>query len=171
METQLCKVITQSQIASVAEIADIVWHETYDVLLPAGQTKYMIEQFQSVTAITEQIEEKGYIYYLILCDGDAAGYLGVVPNQKAAGELMLSKIYLKKEFRGQGAVGAAFQFVKSLAQEQGMSRIWLTVNKENTHAQEVYKHFGYRRSKEIVSDIGNGYVMDDYIYELLLDGI
>ena len=39
----------------------------------------------------------------------------------------------------------------------------LTVNKKNTHAAQVYEHYGYKTVEWVESDIGNGYVMDDFV--------
>lgn len=47
----------------------------------------------------------------------------------------------------------------------GLDKIYLTVNKHNTHAVEVYRHFGFYQIDAVVTDIGGGYVMDDYILQ------
>ena len=56
-----------------------------------------------------------------------------------------------------------------LAKLRGLHRIWLTCNKHNDHSLEVYRHWGFQTIAEDVTDIGNGYVMDDYILEYRLD--
>lgn len=167
MKTEIYKVETPLQIQTVAEIAEIVWHETYDPILPEGQTEYMIEQFQSAEAVQKQLDEKGYIYFLLCCDDRDAGFFALVSNE-AGSEMMLSKIYLLKEFRGKGGVKKAFDFIKSTAENRKLKRIWLTVNKENIHAQNVYRHFGFDICGKQTADIGQGYVMDDYLMELIL---
>ena len=35
----------------------------------------------------------------------------------------------------------------------------------NNHAIEVYKHKGFVVIRKQVADIGNGFVMDDYVFE------
>ena len=54
------------------------------------------------------------------------------------------------------------------ARDNGKSEVYLTVNKHNDHAIDVYKKKGFTVTDEVVTDIGGGYVMDDYImtYEL-----
>ena len=51
------------------------------------------------------------------------------------------------------------------AERYGKTRVYLTVNKHNDHAIEVYKKTGFVIVDEAVTDIGSGYVMDDYIFE------
>ena len=53
--------------------------------------------------------------------------------------------------------------VEQEARNEGLSKIRLTVNRHNTHAAQVYEHYGYETVEEAAADIGCGYVMDDYI--------
>ena len=164
-EIKIMKVTDKGQIETAAQIAEIVWKDTYEAILPKGQTQYMIEKFQSPQAMTNQIENLGYKYHLLYLGGKEAGFFAYIYDCNKAGEMLLSKIYIKKDFQGRGLVKAAMEYIKGKAESKGMDKIWLTVNKENIHAQDVYKHYGFKRTKSVVSDIGNGYVMDDYIME------
>lgn len=154
---------TDEDIKAISEIAEKVWGETYGPLLPPGQLEYMLEKFQSVEAIKRQISQEGYQYYMFMNEAGAVGFMGISPDNMKPGELLLSKIYLLKEHRGKGIISKAFAYVKTVALESGMKSIWLTVNKENKHAQEVYLHYGFEKTDSVVTDIGQGYVMDDYI--------
>ena len=40
------RVETQSQIDTLCAIAEKVWHETFEPILPPGQTDYMIDKFE-----------------------------------------------------------------------------------------------------------------------------
>lgn len=56
-----------------------------------------------------------------------------------------------------------------LCKLRNLNKIWLTVNKRNFRSIDVYKHFGFETVREEYTDIGAGYVMDDYIMELKLN--
>ena len=43
--------------------------------------------------------------------------------------------------------------------------MYLTVNKQNTNAINTYKTLGFSLWQEQVADIGNGFVMDDYVFK------
>ena len=43
--------------------------------------------------------------------------------------------------------------------------IRLTVNKGNADSIAIYRHTGFAIVIDVVADIGNGYVMDDYVME------
>ncbi len=154
---------TEEQIALVAQIAEPIWYATYEPIIGADAVAYMIDKFQSVPAIHRQLKEEGYVYCLISADGKAVGYIGLVPHKE--GKMFLSKLYVQPEYRGQGIPRAAFRFISGLCREEGLKEIYLTVNKQNTHAIEVYKHHGFYEIDAVVSDIGCGYVMDDYILQ------
>lgn len=163
MEIAWEKVESQGQIDALCRIAEKVWHLTYDPLLPQGQVEYMLDKFQSDHAVKAQMKGQGYRYYLLLCGGEAAGFVGFSPRYEGREEMFLSKVYLLPEYRGQGAVGKALAFVEEQARKEGLPAIRLTVNKENTHAFEVYRHYGFQVADKVETDIGGGYVMDDFI--------
>lgn len=159
---EIVAVTTKEHIEHLCALAEEIWHETYDPILPQGQTEYMLEKYQSPKAVAAQIKEQGYRYFLLQQD-TAVGFVGIVPNCENPGELLLSKVYLLSRCRGQGLIRTAFAFVEAFARENKLKKIWLTVNKDNSHAQDVYRHFGFETVKSVKNDIGNGYFMDDYI--------
>lgn len=164
---EFTKVETGEQVERLADMADRVWHEYFTIILKPEQIDYMVDKFQSVPAIKEQMEN-GYVYYFIMAEGQYAGYTGI---HKEAQEkrLFLSKLYIMKEHRKKGFASAAFEFLKELCKKEGLRSIYLTVNRFNLETIEVYKAKGFRIMKEQVTSIGNGYVMDDYVMELALD--
>lgn len=163
MTIELKKVETQEQIDALCAIAERVWHLTYDSLVPEGQVEYMLDKFQSDHAVKEQMKNLNYRYYMMVCDGQNAGFVGFSPRYEGREELFLSKVYLLPEFRGCGAVGKAFELVEREARREGLRKIRLTVNKGNEHAVKVYEHYGFRTVEKVKTDIGSGYVMDDFI--------
>lgn len=169
MEIQLQKVETEKQIETLCAIAEKVWHLTYDSLLPEGQVDYMVEKFQSAPAVKEQIANSNYRYYLLTGNGQAGGFVGFSPRYEGREEMFLSKVYLLPELRGHGAVRAVFSLVEEETKKEGLKKIRLTVNKGNSHAVDVYRHYGFQIVDQVETDIGSGYVMDDYIMVKELD--
>ena len=49
---------------------------------------------------------------------------------------------------------------------RALKAIWLTVNRRNERAIGAYRRAGFREVRAQVTDIGGGYVMDDYVMEL-----
>lgn len=84
-------------IQLLTDIAQEIWHEYFPCIISDAQIEYMIEQYQSVSALTKQIKDGGYCYQILYCDDIPAGYFGVCMQDD--GSLFLSKLYLKQQFR------------------------------------------------------------------------
>ena len=125
----------------------------------------MIERFQGFEAVQGQLLQ-GYRYFVFEEEGDIVAYFGVQPQGE---RLFLSKFYILKEYRGQGIFSAGLDVMKRLCQEGEMNAIYLTVNRNNIHAYEVYLKKNFKVIEEAVADIGCGFVMDDYIMQLDLN--
>lgn len=148
----------------LALLAERLWHSAYDGLLGKTQVDYMVDLLQSAPALCEQIAH-GYTYYFIRSGGQTIGFCGV---QRQGAKLFLSKLYLSDEFRGRGVGQLALGKVAALARDRGAKSVYLTVNKGNLRAVRAYEKFGFVRTEEQVTDIGNGFVMDDFVYEFTL---
>jgi GNAT superfamily N-acetyltransferase len=156
------EVLDDLQILTVAELAREIWVEHYTSIIGAAQVEYMLERFQSVEAIARQIREEGYCYFLIEGGQRPSGYFGI---QVMDATLFLSKFYVLASERGKGYGKRAMAFIEQLARDAGCSEITLTVNKNNKDSVAAYERMGFKIDKSIVQDIGNGFVMDDYLME------
>ena len=154
--------IEVKNITKLANLASEIWHEYWVEILTPEQIDYMVENFQSEKSISNQIKNENYIYFFINVDNENAGYIGLSKKQD---HMFLSKLYIKKEFRYKGLGTKAFDFIKNFAKENNYKNIILTVNKYNTNTINAYKKWQFKEIDSVVTDIGNGFVMDDYIME------
>ena len=148
-------------VYSVTAVAEEIWRDHYTPIIGKKQVEYMLEKFLSPEALVEQINS-GYQYYLFSFEYTFAGFAAV---HKENGSLFLSKLYVDKEFRGKGIASYMFQQFVAMCKKNNLDKIWLTCNRNNTESLKVYKHWGFETVREEVADIGNGFVMDDYIME------
>lgn len=166
MTIEITKVKYYPELAEIAELANKIWHECFVDIISIGQIDYMVEKFQSLNAMTEQIENQHYSYFAVREDGELIGYIGMKPEQND--RFFLSKLYLRSDKRGRGTASLMMKKVFEEALKSEKKRVYLTVNKHNDHAVAVYKKIGFNIIDEVVTDIGGGYVMDDYIMEYTL---
>jgi len=145
----------------IAALAKLIWTEHYTAIIGEQQVTYMLDKFQSLPAIEEQVNQ-GNSYYLILHQERDAGYFCYSIKN---GLLFLSKLYVLKEFRGKGLAKIALKFMEEQAKAFACNKISLTVNKYNTNSIKAYEKMGFKNMKAIVQDIGNAYIMDDYLME------
>lgn len=156
------KIVDKENIKELANLASEIWHEYWTCLLSEEQIDYMVEKFQSENAIIEQIKNENYAYFFIIKDGIKCGYFGISRKEDY---LFLSKLYLKKEYRHQGVGRKAFEKIVEIAKDFGYSSIKLTVNKNNKKTIDAYLKYRLAIIDKAVTDIGNDFVMDDYIME------
>ena len=159
------EIIDKTDFPTLATLAKRLWHCAFDNLIGPKQADYMIEKFQSVTAFERQTTSEYYSYYFIIYNGEKVGYTAIA-NRPDDDRLFLSKLYLEPEIQGKGIAVKTLSFIKDKTKEYKKRAVYLTVNKGNAHAIAVYEKFGFYRIDSVVTDIGNGFVMDDYIYEL-----
>jgi RimJ/RimL family protein N-acetyltransferase len=152
---------TKAEYATISDLANRIWFEHYGPIIGEAQVSYMLEKFQSALAIEDQVE-KGMRYYLVLHRAIPVGYFAF--SEKAE-SLFLSKLYVLDSMRGSGMGRLALTFIEAQAKELQLKKIELTVNKYNSSSIQVYEKMGFITIDAIVQDIGNVYVMDDYVME------
>lgn len=156
---------TDEEIEKLAALASEIWHSYWPKILSPAQIDYMVAKFQSFKAIKEQLEDENYIYKIMEENGVYIGYFGLCPKEDY---MFLSKIYIKEEYRGQKKGKEAFEKIITIAKENNKKSIRLTVNKYNTNTIKAYEKWGFSIINAVVTDIGDNFVMDDYIMEYKL---
>ncbi len=148
----------------ISELADIIWREHYITIISEAQIDYMLDKFNSPEAIQSQMNQ-GALFYIIRYQDIPVGYVAV---KKETDYLFLSKLYVLSSYRGKKIGKAAMQHVNDLAISFHLKAIKLHVNKYNTNSILAYEKLGFVKTRALVSDIGNGFVMDDYEMEKVL---
>ncbi|MBQ5899371.1 MAG: GNAT family N-acetyltransferase [Alistipes sp.] len=153
------EIFSEADVRRLAKVARIVWREANVAFCTPEQVEYMIERYQSFEAISGQLMH-GYRYFLIE-EGDVImGYFGVQPQGE---RLFLSKFYILKEYRGRKLFSLGLQYMIDLCKENSLESIYLTVNRNNTHAYKVYLAKNFKVIAEEDNPIGEGFEMNDYI--------
>ncbi|WOC39691.1 GNAT family N-acetyltransferase [Polaribacter sp. HL-MS24] len=98
----------------------------------------------------EELENPKNEYHLIYYQNEIAGFSKVVLNSeneniKARNTMLLSRLYLLKEFYGLGLGKALLEFNISFAKRYNQRGIWLAVWVENPRAILFYKKMGFQK--------------------------
>lgn len=160
------KKATKVDIPQIQELAKKSWNSAYQNIISQDQIDYMLQQMYSEEEISSHLENPNYQYYLILKNEVEAGFIGFEFHYENS-TTKLHRIYLLEDFKGQGLGKVAINFLKEKTSETSDKRIILNVNKNN-NAKQIYESQGFTTYKEGVFDIGNGYVMDDFLMEFFL---
>ena len=154
---------TKKQFADIAQLADVIWREHYIPIIGLEQVDYMVKNYQSAEAMYAQFID-GYHYFMIYYNDQFVGYISIKKEDET---LFLSKIYVSKEYRGKKIGKSALNFIEEKAIEMHCKSIRLGVNRFNVSAIAAYKAMGFKIIGEMITDIGNGFIMDDYKMEKL----
>lgn len=159
---------TDEQIRDLAAMADEIWHEYWPGLIGKEQTDYMVEQFQSFGALIRDIRNGEYEYWFLVDDQSGedriVGYTGG-KMELSTKRFFISKIYLYASERGKGYASRVIHFYERLCEMRKLEAMYLTVNKDNDLAIRAYKAKGFETIESAETDIGDGFIMDDYIME------
>lgn len=117
----------------------------------------------SVSALQEQFE-KGHHFILAAEDEDPVGFASYELNYDGTSKTKIHKIYILPSQQGKGTGKTLIGYIAEEARKNNQQALLLNVNKNNI-AQHFYNKLGFDVIDEVVIDIGNGYVMDDFVME------
>ena len=147
-----------------SELAQEIWKDTYTSIISKEQIDYMLGMMYNEQAILDSVAN-GEHWEILKADNVPVGYIHFKEEEN---KIFLSKIYLKQDEQYKGLGQLMMNHVIDFATDAGKDSIYLTVNKDNKKAIRFYERNGFRNIKAEVFEIGEGYVMDDFIYEKTL---
>lgn len=153
--------ISAGELPTVRHLAQKIWPQVYPKIISLGQIRYMLSRYYDLEQMKGEITKRGVCFALIDVENQAVGYLSfeVLRGERMA---FLHKLYVRPEFHGAGAGALALNWVADAAARLGLGAIRLRVNKQNIQAIRAYLRNGFRFAGEEKTDIGGGFVMDDY---------
>ncbi|MDX5346921.1 MAG: GNAT family N-acetyltransferase [Hymenobacteraceae bacterium] len=155
---------TPADFATIQQIAHNTWPHTCKDILSKEQIPYMLNWMYSFHALQEQVMQKGHQFLLAEEGGDAVGFTGYELNYKGRPETKIHKIYMLPAAQGKGIGKALMDAVAAIARSNGNSTLTLNVNRYNK-AVTFYQRYGFTISGQVDIDIGNNYLMEDYIMQ------
>jgi ribosomal protein S18 acetylase RimI-like enzyme len=100
-----------------------------------------------------------------LVEGALVGFSAYGPHPDA-NALVLHKLYVEAAQRGRGCARKLVEAASEHARANSLVRVILRVNKHNRVAIAAYERMGFSNQGSIVSDIGSGFSMNDYLMKL-----
>ncbi|MEW6314175.1 MAG: GNAT family N-acetyltransferase [Pseudomonadota bacterium] len=145
---------------TIAALARVIWHLHYPAIISRAQIDYMLTQRYAPELLRRQIGSIGHHWDRLLLDGVLIGFAHCFVN---GSEMKLDKLYIHPGHQRKGYGGKLIAHAVMAAQDAGCARLLLAVNKHNENAIAAYRKHGFEVVEEVVRDIGDGFVMDDYI--------
>ncbi|KMT63331.1 GNAT family N-acetyltransferase [Paenilisteria newyorkensis] len=142
----------------ISKLAHHIWHEHYPSIITEEQIDYMLNKFQSADTIYSEIMNST-TYLMAYKSTTFVGYAAFYQKDT---ELFLSKLYINPAYHKQGIGKQLFTEITQFAEKNNLPSIRLFVNKYNTNSIEAYKKMGFTVEKALITDVGGGFIMDDY---------
>lgn len=160
----LIHTLGREELHLVTELSARIWPIAYSEIITQEQIKYMLKTMYSQQELEQNLSD-GHVFLLAEHDGRPVGYAGYQVHFPQLEFSKLHKLYVLPEIQHVGVGGALFESVLSASQKQQCKHLILQVNKNNP-ALQFYHKKGMYIHEEAVFDIGNGFVMDDYIMRI-----
>ena len=156
------RLATFADIPTIQEVAEITWPISYREIISPEQIRYMLDLMYSQTKLKSAINDSTQAFWLAEEDGKVVGFCGIEHGYPEAGITRIHKLYILPETQGSGLGKILMDQVEDQAKINGSGTLHLNVNKGNK-AVGFYQKNGFSVDHEEVLDIGNGYVMDDFV--------
>lgn len=153
--------LQQYELERVQKIAHLTWPDTFKNILSPEQIDYMLNWMYNVDTLSEQLE-MGHHFYILTDNGEDVGFIGIQPHYPTMAETKLHKIYILPSCQGKGAGLILMEKAEEVALKSSTELLVLNVNRYNK-ATSFYQKIGFEITKEEDIEIGNGYLMEDYV--------
>lgn len=151
---------TPDDIPLIQGIARDTWPDTFGKILSRDQIDYMLERMYNTETLAKQMQNPHYHYYLI---GPNIGFAALELHYERSSVSKIHKLYLLPVSQGNGWGKKTIAELETASRNGGDQALILNVNKNNP-AIGFYEKCGFEKWKSEVIDIGDGYVMDDFVY-------
>lgn len=149
-----------SDISPLCDLAARIWRAHYvPEIVTAEQIEYMLPRVASPAIIEKVIQEKQQRYWLLRDGNELIGYGACEPREET-GHWFLDKLYVETT---RHRIGLGSVLLEHIKKELRPSRLSLRVNRKNIKAINFYFKHGFAITAVDVLELGNGYVMDDFL--------
>ncbi len=153
---------TTDHIYNIQVLSNVIWPVTFSNILSQEQIAYMMDMMYSTSSLEKQMKELNHHYLLAEEDGEYLGYLSYELNYKGMPITKIHKIYVLPSVQGKGVGRLFINVVSELALKNNNTLLSLNVNRYNK-AIDFYKRMGFDFFANENIDIGNGFLMEDYV--------
>jgi ribosomal protein S18 acetylase RimI-like enzyme len=155
---------SREHLPEIAQLAGVIWRAYYPRIISREQIEYMLSRMYDLTTLENELAN-GISFDRLLIADKLAGFAsyGAVEHT-----MKLYKLYVHPDWQRHGLGTQMLAHVEQTARARGFAKVVLGVNKANRQAIAAYEKNDFLIRESIWSDIGGGFVMDDYIMEKLL---
>jgi diamine N-acetyltransferase len=154
--------VTPTDIEALVTLARVIWHESYAEIITQAQIDYMLEQRYNTPRLHAELAIAGVWWDKATVDNHFVAFASTLLTD-TPGEMKIDKLYVAPARQRLGLGGRLIDHLSERALVQGCTTLILAVNKRNERAIGAYSKHGFIEREAVRVDIGNGFVMDDFI--------
>jgi diamine N-acetyltransferase len=152
----------KTDIPTIYNLAVKTWNITYPSIISNDQIDYMIEKMYSKDKLNEAIETEKFNFLLYEIEDSLVGFCSIEHYYNNEAITRIHKLYVDPEVHGKKIGQQLLNEAQKIAKQFNTKKLHLNVNKKNPAVNFYFKH-DFSVEREEVLDIGNGYVMDDFV--------
>jgi len=149
---------TPQHILIIQQLADKIWRKHYPSIITIEQIDYMLDKMYSAESLAEQMNN-GHRFTILKIDGLAVGFVAV--SKKAERHCFIHKLYVDTTQHRKGLGKLLLDKVE--ADYRDAECFSLTVNRQNFKAINFYFKNGFVIDEVADFEIGNGFIMNDFV--------
>jgi len=158
----LIEPLAADDVERLVVLAREIWYAHYPAIISVAQIEYMLEERYNARVVLAELRRDGVWWDKLVVEGGMAGFASYFLTGNP-GEMKLDKLYVHPRLQRRGYGRMMVDRAGAVARSRGCSRLVLAVNKNNRSAIAAYLKHGFHVADAVVTDIGGGFVMDDYI--------
>lgn len=153
---------TKEHLFIIQALSDKIWPHTFQDILTKEQIGYMMDMMYSTSSLEKQMDELDHHYLLVEDTGEYVGYTSYELNYKGTATTKIHKIYILPSLQGKGIGRFLIDTIGEIARKNDNTILSLNVNRFNK-ALDFYKRIGFDVVDREDIDIGNGFLMEDFV--------
>ncbi len=157
--------LTQNDANALSALAETIWRYHYVDIISTEQIDYMLKQRYQPELIREQLQNPSIWWRKLVLDDEIIGFSCCI-RTITVNELKIDKLYIHCNYHRKGYGALLVTDAIGIMRENNLQSLILTVNKYNQTAISAYQHYGFEITGDSTVDIGDGFVMNDYLMTL-----
>ena len=156
---------TREQFETMEALGRRIVPNFYAQYLPPECGSWLREASHTIEAFETQVGE-GYRHYVVEMEGQPVGYFALHEEDRT---MVLTQFYLLEEWRGRGIGQRVMDFVHGEANELRVKKVEVLVLRKNEPAGGLYRKNGYAITAEVITPMGLGQTVEDYVMQKSFD--
>lgn len=148
----------EKDLTLIADLAKIIWNEHYVAIIGQQQVDYMLDKIYNLESLKDQVHAKKHQFYLIESNQNNIGFVSISSENNQ--DFFIHKFYVLTQQSNRGIGSRVLDLIVAMFSPKSLS---LTVNRQNYKSINFYFKNGFKIERVADFDIGNGFVMNDFV--------